>query len=312
MGDTAAHVLDRLNRWTSRIPSPVALPVIGAAVGALRGRSAKPPDAGPAVAAGTLRALTLNIGAAAPLRAAAILRWLVPRSDDVIVLTETSSGAGTRLLIDGLEQRGYHVHARMDARDRGVLVATRVKVAATLDASLDVTLPWRVSGLLLDTSPKVTVVGVYVPSRDRSALKVARKEAFLESLLESVGAQPDAVRRHLLLVGDYNVVRRDHSPRIPGFFSYEYDFHDRLESFGLTAAHELVPRREQPHSWMGRTGTGYLYDYVHVGSALHSRVARCAYLHGPRERRLSDHAAVSVRLRLSTGHGADEGGVERG
>lgn len=245
-----------------------------------------------------LHALTLNIGAAAAPRAAAILSWLRRRSEDVIVLTETSSGDGTQLLIDGLRAQGYSTYSTSHRRDRGVLLATRIAVHDVLDDDLSITLPWRVAGVVLDTSPRVALLGVYVPSRDRSDLKVARKEAFIESLLCSVRAMPADLRRRLLIVGDYNAVTRRHQPRLPGFFPYEYAFHDTLEAFGLTAAHELRPRPEQPHSWIGRTGNGYLYDYVHVGEALHSRLERWAYLHGPRERRLSDHAALTVRLRL--------------
>lgn len=246
----------------------------------------------------TLTTLTLNIGAAAPARATQIERWLRRRSPDVIVLTETSSGKGTTILADGLKARGYTTHAVINQRDRGVMVASRRPVRDVLDAQLDVTLPWRVAGIALDTEPSVTVVGVYVPSRDRSELKVARKRDFIASLLAGVRRLPDAVRRQLLLIGDYNAVARDHQPRLPGFFPYEYEMHDALEGFGLAPAHALRPAASQPHSWIGRTGIGYLYDYVHVGEGLHDRVERCTYMHAPREQRLSDHAAVVARLRL--------------
>lgn len=242
--------------------------------------------------------VTLNIGAASPLRAGTILRWLARRNDDVIVLTETSSGAGTRLLANGLRARGYATFGQPDARDRGVMMAARVPVREALTRRLDVTLPWRATGLILTTSPSILLIGVYVPSRDRTIEKVARKEAFIASLLRSLADLPELARSYALLVGDYNVVRRDHEPRLPGFFPYEYAMHDQLESLGFSAAHEILGYNKQPHSWIGRTGNGYLYDYVHVGVGLHSRVERSNYLHGPRERGLSDHAAVAVRLRL--------------
>ncbi|HEX5924068.1 MAG TPA: endonuclease/exonuclease/phosphatase family protein [Baekduia sp.] len=245
-----------------------------------------------------LTTLTLNIGSAAPVRATAIERWLRRRSPDVIVLTETSSGMGTTILTEGLQARGYSTYAKFDRRDRGVLVATRQPVHEVLDERLDVTLPWRVAGIVLDTAPRVAVVGVYVPSRDRTEVKVARKRDFIASLLAGMRALPETLRRHMLLVGDYNAVARDHQPRLPGFFPYEYEMHDALAGFGLTSAHTLRPSPIQPHSWIGRTGIGYLYDYVHVGEGLHDRVERCNYLHAPRESRLSDHAAVVARVRL--------------
>jgi exodeoxyribonuclease-3 len=245
-----------------------------------------------------VRALSLNIGAAAPPRASAILAWLRRRSEDVLVLTETSRGDGTRLLLDDLEARGYKTFSTVEGRDRGVAVASRIPVHSMLDDRLSLTLPWRVSGVVLDTSPRIALIGVYVPSRDRSPLKIARKEAFITSLLASIRDLSPSLRNRLLLAGDYNTVARHHLPRLPGFFPYEYALHEELEELGLHAAHELRSRGSQPHSWIGRTGNGYLYDYIHVGKALHSCVERCDYLHGPRERRLSDHAAVTVRLRI--------------
>ncbi len=249
---------------------------------------------------GLFRLLTFNIGAAAPPRAADILRWLRSRTDDVIVLTETSSGAGTDLLAEGLRASGFEVLHRRDPRERGVLVASRIGIVRDLSDQVRVTLPCRALAVMLDTRPReLALVGIYIPSRDRTDLKVARKAAFIASMLESLRSLPAGQRKRLVLAGDYNAVARRHEPPLPGFFPWEYGLHDELEAIGLRPAHELRPRGAHPHSWIGRTGLRYLYDYVHVGGGLHAAVDRCAYLHGPRQRRLSDHAAVSVQLRVA-------------
>jgi exodeoxyribonuclease-3 len=239
----------------------------------------------------------LNIAAAAEPRAAQILRWLRGRGDDLIVLSETSAGPGTEFLRRGLEADGYTIFATADPGERGVLIASRLRVRETL-GQICVTLPCRARGIVLDTSPVLAVVGIYVPSRDRTPEKVTRKEEFIASLLESIRSLPEEQRQRLALLGDYNAVARHHDPALPGFFAYEYEFHDQLGKLGLSAAHELRPYGAHPHSWIGRTGIGYLYDYAHLGSALNSRLERCQYLHAPRQQRLSDHAALAVRLRL--------------
>ena len=104
---------------------------------------------------------------------------------DVVILTETSAGLGTRHLMTGLRERGYEVHGSPDAggRDRGVVVASRVPVRQALGSRLSVTLPWRAIGIVLDTEPRLAVLGVYVPSRDRTPRKIERKRAFIVSLL---------------------------------------------------------------------------------------------------------------------------------
>ncbi len=244
--------------------------------------------------------LTFNIGAAAPERAIAILRWLRSRSEDVIVLTETSAGTGTQLLAEGLIADGFEVLQTPHPRERGVLLASRLASTRVRTVSLDVTLPCRAAGAAFELeSGALTVIGVYVPSRDRSEAKIARKQAFLASLLKELGKLPTQRRERLVLAGDYNAVARGHEPPLPGFFAWEYALHEELERIGLRSAHELSGPAAHPHSWIGRTGTGYLYDYVHLGGALHGSLGHCRYLHGPRERRLSDHAAVSVSLHVA-------------
>lgn len=248
----------------------------------------------------SLNLLTFNIGAAAAPRADAILGWLLTRADDVIVLTETSNGPGTQLLVDGLQAQGFSVHHTRDPRERGVLLASKIPIARDLSEEIAVTLPCRASAVVVETKPtNVALVGIYIPSRDRSDVKVARKETFVASLLDSLRELPAAQRAQLVVAGDYNAVARRHEPRLPGFFPWEYGLHDGLEDMGLRPAHELRPSGQHPHSWIGRTGLRYLYDYVHVGSGLHRAVELCEYLHDPRERRLSDHAAVAVRLRMT-------------
>ena len=243
--------------------------------------------------------LTFNIGAASAVRADAILRWLRSRADDVVVLTETTSGAGTRFLADGLRADGFSVRHTLDARERGVLLASQIPIVRDLSAEFPVTLPCRAAAVVLDTRPrKLTLIGVYIPSRDRSDVKVARKEAFIASLLDGLRKLPVMQRDRLVVAGDYNAIARRHEPPLPGFFPWEYGLHDGSDQIGLRPAHELRPRGDHPHSWIGRTGLRYLYDYVHVGNGMHEAVERCEYLHGPRERRLSDHAAVAVRLRI--------------
>jgi exodeoxyribonuclease-3 len=245
-----------------------------------------------------LRCVTLNIGAAALTRAETILEWLRKRGEDVIILTETSAGPGTELLADGLLKSGYLVIATPPSKDRGVLVATKVPIRRRFCAMLDVTLPWRIAGVVLETRPQVAVVGVYIPSRDRSPAKIERKREFILSFLRALERLPKTVRKNLLIAGDYNVISRRHDPPRKGYFPYEYDMLETLERLGFAAGHELGDTATQPYSWIGRTGDGYLYDYVHLAGILPSRLDACHYVHDTRDLRLSDHAAVAFSFLL--------------
>lgn len=240
--------------------------------------------------------VALNIAVAAEPRAARILGWLRRRNDQVITLTETNGNAGTELIRRGLEEDGYSTYSAPEPGERGVLIASRLPVAEEVEPS-PITLPCRARSIVFtNRARRLVLLGIYVPSRDRSPEKVARKEQFLASVLASIEALSPHQRENLILLGDYNAVARHHVPPLPGFFPYEYDFHDELTRLGLQPAHELKPWGKQPHSWIGRTGIGYLYDYAHLGLGVRPQLRSCRYLHSPRQQKLSDHAAVALRL----------------
>jgi exodeoxyribonuclease-3 len=245
-----------------------------------------------------LSILTVNIGAASRERAETMLRWLAARPEQVLVLTETSAGAGTAYLLDRFRQAGYAVVHTPDGNgDRGTIIVSQVAVVKPLSARFaNVTIPGRVAAAVLDTDPAIAVLGVYVPSRDRSADKTEKKETFVRSLLRALDELPPELRDRLVLGGDYNVIARNHRPLHPGFLPFEFGLLEALEAHGLVDAHERCSPGEQAYSWIGRSGDGYRYDYFHVGCELAGRITGCAYLHETREQRLTDHAAVTLTL----------------
>ncbi len=261
-----------------------------------------------------LSILTVNIGAASRERAETMLRWLATRPEPVLVLTETSAGAGTAYLLDRFRRAGYAVVHTPDGNgERGTAIVSRVAVAKPLSARFaGVTIPGRVAAAVLDTDPAIAVLGVYVPSRDRSADKTEKKETFVRSLLRALDELPPELRDRLVVGGDYNVIARNHRPLHPGFLPFEFGLLEALEAHGLVDAHERCSPGGQAYSWIGRSGDGYRYDYFHVGRELAGRITGCVYLHETREQRLTDHAAVNLALdvdrvrRLETSNPTEE------
>ncbi|TDC02981.1 endonuclease/exonuclease/phosphatase [Nonomuraea longispora] len=243
--------------------------------------------------------MTVNIGAAGLDRAELLLRWLAERDDDVILLTETSAGPGTAYLLEQFRRAGYITVNTPDDGDRGAALVSRVSLTAhEPDAFEQVSIPARVAAAALDTSPRTWWVSVYVPSRDRSADKTARKEEFITSLLKTIEQFQPEERDRMVIGGDYNVITSDHRPLHPGFLPFEFALLDTLSAEGFIDAHARCAPGSQPYSWIGRTGDGYRYDYFHVGPELGERLRDCAYLHETREQRLTDHAAVELYLNV--------------
>lgn len=259
-----------------------------------------------------LSVLTVNIGAASPDRARLLLGWLADRPEDVLVLTETSAGPGTAYLLDQFRRAGFAVVKTPDADgERGAALVSRVALRRELTQDLSaVSVPCRVAGAVLDSEPVIAVLGVYVPSRDRSAEKTDRKQRFISSLIESYDKLPASLARHAVIGGDYNVIARTHRPLHTGFLPFEFGLLESFHSRGLVDVHDRLSPGVQAYSWIGRTGDGYRYDYLHVAEDLAHLAIACGYLHETRELKLTDHAAMIMTLRaearkLSTSNPAD-------
>jgi exodeoxyribonuclease-3 len=244
--------------------------------------------------------LTLNIQATALPRARLLWDWLNRRDEDMIVLTETSSGPGSRFLAEHAEQAGNTVIHQPQPGERGCLLISRIPIQARPDLTHAVSAPGRVVAATLPDHEDLAVIGVYVPSSDRAPDKVIRKQTFVTTLLAAIAQLPPAAIARLVLAGDYNVIARDHQPAYRGFLPFEYGMLDTLDGLGLVDAHHHHRPGVQAHSWIGRGGNGYCFDYIHLGPALLPHLRGCDYLHEPRDQRLTDHAALTATLALPT------------
>ena len=246
-----------------------------------------------------LSMLTVNIGAASPDRARALLNWLAGRPEDVFILTETSAGPGTAYLLDQFRCAGYAVIKTPDADgERGTALISRVPVHRDLTPVVaGVSIPCRVSAGVLDCEPPIAILGVYVPNRDRSQEKTDRKRRFINTFIAACDNLPVGISGHLVVGGDYNVIGRAHRPLHQGFLPFEFGLLESLQMRGLADAFEITAPGVQAYSWIGRTGGGYRYDYLHVGPALTELIGACEYLHETRQGKLSDHSALTLTLR---------------
>lgn len=248
-----------------------------------------------------LSLLTLNVQAAALVRAERIFDWLAQRDDHAVVLTETSNGPGTAHLLDCFRDAGMVVdHRRSLDGDRGCALVSRISARVRPDLIEGISLPGRAVAVTLDTEPAVTLLGLYVPSSDRAPAKVAKKKAFLTSALDAIAAIGGDERRQLVVTGDFNVISRHHEPRYPAFQPFEYAFLDQLADLGLADVHEHLHPGVQVHSWYGRGGNGYRFDYFHTGADLTTAATSCVHLPQVRTSGLSDHDAVALTLTATT------------
>ena len=267
--------------------------------GDLSSSSRRPSDLdGPA-----LHLFTLNISGPSVDRAERLLTALDQLDPEVLVLTETRNNAGTRLLLDTYRERKYTVLAPMPdtSGGRGVAVVHRLP-AGVPSLSTAVEFSERIVVCRIGGDRPLTLVGVYVPSRDASEPKIRRKKVFLTQMTSLLQGLP--LDDNVVVLGDLNILSRSHVPRYPAFRCWEYDALEAITATGLVDAFALLNPGVQAHSWIGRNGAGYRYDYGFVSESLVDRLRACDYVHDFRLAGLSDHAGVVVAL--------DHPGVRRG
>ena len=246
------------------------------------------------------RLFTLNISGPSVQRAERLADFMLALDLDVLVLSETRANSGTECLLAAFADAGYEVQSPLplSARERGVAVLSRVASPGSIKQPSPVDLSHRLVIGDLGEATKMTLLAAYVPSRDATQPKLERKRRFLAQLLRVV--KNSARAGPVILMGDLNVVGREHLPRYSAFRSWEYDALDHVVDHGLVDVFTELHPGVQAHSWIGRTGNGYRYDYAFVSEGLIKAVRGCEYMHEPRERGLSDHAAVMLTMCRST------------
>ncbi|MCS0634724.1 endonuclease/exonuclease/phosphatase [Streptomyces sp. LP05-1] len=249
--------------------------------------------------AGTLGVLTFNLNNPSRGQAERQLAYLAARPEQILVLTETADSAGCALLERRFTDAGYSVAfpGPEPRGERGVMIVSRL---ATRPSPSGVNyLPHRAVAVTADTTTgPLEVFGIYVPSRDATPAKITRKQTFLTDLAAALHGGDDRAR---LLIGDFNLLEPDHSPRYRFFQPWEYAFYTGLGAQGYVDAFRTAHPQARAYSWVGKTGDGYRYDHAHLSGRLTDRLLGAAYAHEPRTmpERLTDHSALSVELTLT-------------
>lgn len=241
---------------------------------------------------------TLNISSASKERARRLLdEWVAPTSYDVYVLTETSEGQGTALLMSEFQNAGWATFQRPTApKDRGVAIASRLRGSVSSRLPDNDPAPGRSIILHLNTSPRLELIGMYVPNRGNDWTKTERKRAFLECWL-SYWRSNVSVDVQRILLGDLNVVPPDQRPVFLPQQQFEYDWFVNLDRVvGLyDAAVRHGSGRES--TWVAHNGEGYTYDHIMPQKSLAERVVAFQYDHSTRqERSLTDHSALILTI----------------
>lgn len=253
--------------------------------------------------------LSLNIGNPSLERAKEQCRWLEKREEDVFILTETKVSQGCEYIEEFFLQYGYDLFSmnsslnfdvsfpKSQTGDLGVMIISKhpIKKSYNSFAKDSIFYSRELETIISINNKLISVIGLYVPSRDRSDNKILRKKSFLNDISELINHSNDIPR---VIMGDLNIIERNHIPHYSSFFDWEYDFYDELINKGYIDTYRYCNNEKQEYSWVGRTNDGYRYDYGFVSTNLKNNIIDCRYLHETRKNGLTDHSGIVIELEI--------------
>lgn len=261
---------------------------------------------------GLLKIMTLNIGNPSLQRVKKQIDWLEHRDEDIFVLTETKLSEGCTYLEEYFGEDGatlfdfgkkaeFNVYfPKSQTGDLGVMVLSRLPILST-STCFEQSDPFfsRMLDVVVDfKGQKIGIMGLYVPSRDSSKEKIARKKNFAVQYLLYLKQLSEHRSIPYIICGDLNVLERNHTPHYKNFLTWEYDFYDRFDHFGYDDAFRLLHPSTNEYSWVGRTNDGYRYDHCFISKDICSHLVECSYIHETRQLPITDHSAMTISLRF--------------
>lgn len=199
-------------------------------------------------------------------------------------------------------------HAQVDAEKKGYAGSalwSRLQPTSVVEG---IGLDWADTEgrvVRMDLGP-ATVMSIYQPSGSSGPERQARKERFMEHLLErSAGWLAEG--RPTLLGGDFNIAHREidiHDPKgnakNSGFLPHERAWVDRLLALGWVDLFRALNPDARVYSWWSNRGQarfnnkGWRLDYLFASPSLAAKAER-AWIEP--EANLSDHAPVLATFR---------------
>lgn len=254
-----------------------------------------------------VRLLTMNIGNPSLERSKRQCEWLEKQNYDVLILTETKNSYGCQYISDyffnigntifSLEtSKKYDVNFPISSTgDLGVMIISKYDIKNKHQAfNIQNRFYSRQSQVSIEINNKLLqIIGLYIPSRDRSVNKIQRKMEFINSIKLEIINNSNCCS---IIAGDFNILDKTHIPHYSTFFSWEYDFYDFLIENKYVDVYRKLNPQKLDYSWFGRTGDGYRYDYIFVSSDIASNILNCDFIHESRLNKLTDHSALFMEI----------------
>lgn len=250
--------------------------------------------------------VTLNISNPSIERAKKQVDWIEKIGADIYVLTETKLSKGclyienyfssklTSSLGSGKEVAYSVYFPKSHTGDLGVMIISKYPIKKVKNCFCEEN-PYfsRVLDVVINfDGMDFGIMGLYVPSRDMTQIKVDRKKNFVSDYLQYIKNFSNKITIPYIICGDLNVLERNHFPKYKNYFEWEYDFYEQFKYLGYVDVFRYLYPNKNEYSWVGRTNNGYRYDHIFVSKSIVTNIEECYYIHDTRKTSITDHSAM--------------------
>jgi exodeoxyribonuclease III len=225
--------------------------------------------------------LSWNIRQGGGTRLHAIVQHIKAQRPTVVILSEFHIGPTGVNLLQLLRDTGYTHQYTTEASPHvnTVLIASLLPGVKISHPESD---PIYYQNILSVRFDALEVLGVYLPHKKH------------HQLLQYIHHYTAQNNLPLIIAGDYNT-GINHVDQVGNSFWYEAEF-KRLAEVDLHDAFRHLHGDQRVYSWFSHGGNGYRYDHTWVSGDLLPILTACHYHDEIRERRISDHASMWLKL----------------
>ena len=158
----------------------------------------------------------MNIGNPYIERAKKQCIWLENRNEDIFILTETKASKGCEYISEYFSKFGYDLftlnsgiqykvnYPISQTKDLGVMIISRQPILKNTNyfSKKGIFYSRQTTSTILVNDKTIDVIGLYVPSRDRSEFKIERKKKFINVFLQYLNRNMN----NTIIIGDLNAL----------------------------------------------------------------------------------------------------------
>ena len=227
-----------------------------------------------------LKILSWNIRQGGGSRIQKIASKIIESKAQIVILSEFRNNKSGNSLISDLRRNGYKSFqsSALATNENGVLICSQMPFTPLCQDYQDLEFSENVQ---IADFGSIIVIGVYLPHK---------KKHTLFNILKSYCASNIPV----VIAGDFNTGINKVDQAGTSFW-YEDDFKKLLKS-GFVDCYRYLHGEVKEYSWYSHQGNGYRYDHTLISQMISSMIISCDYIHGWREKGLSDHSPMLLEI----------------